>query len=129
MTRLLRAAAGYACDDPARLRHAARECEQAAAAGADEGARQWLRALAHHTRRHARVVEHLVAPGRLSPRLKRDHQRLRALVDDADAMLAAGDVVGCCRAARAIARLTERHEAAERALLDLARGFQPSRRG
>lgn len=122
--RLWRAAVGFAREDYERLRRAAAEAARCCAIGADEGARQHLDTLAQRARRHVRVVENLVAAGPLPARLQRDHERLLALVEQARAALAARDHDGFCRTAAELGRLVDRHEAAERGLFDVARGFQ-----
>jgi len=91
------------------------------------GARAVLAQFTRRLDRHMRLEEHVLFPRRLPARtaatLAREHDRLRALVDDAEARLARSDTRGFLVTTRALATRLQRHHRKEQ----LLRTAQPVR--
>ncbi|HEX9102202.1 MAG TPA: hemerythrin domain-containing protein [Polyangia bacterium] len=90
------------------------------------GARSALRQLERRLDRHLRLEEHIVFPlleeqggsRRATASLRREHRRLRALVDDAGAVVERRDPQPFLQTTRALGERLRRHHRRERRILD-----------
>jgi hypothetical protein len=124
--RGMRVVAGYLEDGRDTVEALLAESRALARRGLPGGARSALSQLERRLDRHLRLGERVLLPmleeqggtRRTLASLRRDHQRLRALVDEAEAVVAQRDPRAFLQTTRVLGEQLERHHRREQRILD-----------